>query len=83
MQLESVKDLRPSDRSGHSEYCCQHRCQFCEHVRVDVMGQQELQCLDLCPAPAPHLHHEALDALEDQLCPLHAPSYCHLLRHFV
>ena len=83
VESNAITDSRSSDGSGHSEYCCQHCCQLGEHVRVDVMRQEELERLDLCPTPAAHLHHEALDALEDQLSPLHAPGHRHLLRHLV
>ena len=47
------------------------------------MREEELQRLDVGAAPAAHLHHEALDALEDELCPLEAPGHRHLLRHLV
>ena len=47
------------------------------------MRKQELESLDLSSAPSSHLHHEALDALEDQLGPLHTPSHRHLLCHLV
>jgi len=46
-----------------------------KNVLVDVFGNDELQGLEVLSAPARRdLHHETLDALEDQLRPPQAPA---------
>ena len=72
-----------SNGRGDPEDCRQHGGQLQEDVVIDVGRDEELQGLDLGASPASHLHHEALQTLEDQLCSPEAPGHRHLLRHHV
>ena len=49
-------------------------------VSETYLGDEEVDCAGLLPAPRGQLHHEALRALKHKLSPPQAPLDGHLLR---